>query len=64
MSTLIWAQELQLATKKAESVGQKLTEEKDSDAQETRGKMMEIVSKLQKITRDVWNGDDNPFEVV
>jgi cohesin loading factor subunit SCC2 len=63
MSTLVWAQELHLAIKKSGSIVDKLAEEKDTEAQDTRVKLQEIAQLLKNTLRNAWTGDDNLFEV-
>lgn len=63
MSTLTWAQELQSAVKKANSVVDKLAQEKDAEAQQTRSQLQVIVQTLRSTLNNVWMGDDNLFEV-
>ncbi len=63
MTTLIWAQELHLAIKKAGSLIEKLAEEKDAEAVETKVKLQQIEQTLKVTLQNVWTGDDNLFEI-
>jgi cohesin loading factor subunit SCC2 len=64
MSTLVWAQELHAAIKKSASVVEKLAQENDEEAVETREKLQMIQTSLRKILSAVWSAEDNNvFEV-
>jgi len=63
MSVLIWAQELHTAIKKSSSVAEKLAQERDEEAMETRTKLVAIEEKLRNILKSLWASDDNVFEM-
>jgi len=64
MATLVWAQEIHSAIKKSGSVVEKLAQEKDEEAVETREKLQAIQTSLRKILGAVWSAEDNSiFEV-
>ncbi|WWC90225.1 uncharacterized protein L201_005158 [Kwoniella dendrophila CBS 6074] len=63
MASIVWAQELQAAVKKSISVVEKLSAEKDEEAQETSQKLSVITTTLKNTLRNVWMGDDGLFEV-
>lgn len=63
MSVLVWAQELHTAIKKSGSVIEKLAQEKDEEAVETKTKLSTIQENLQIVLKSLWIGEDNVFEV-
>lgn len=63
MSGLIWAQELHTAIKKSSSVVEKLAQERDEEAVETRTKLVAIEEKLRNVLKSLWASDDNVFEM-
>ncbi|OCF60187.1 hypothetical protein L486_02867 [Kwoniella mangroviensis CBS 10435] len=63
MACIVWAQELQNAIKKSTSVVEKLTSEKDEEAQETSQRLQNIITTLKNTLRNIWMGDEGLFEV-
>ncbi|WVQ82810.1 hypothetical protein IAT38_004942 [Cryptococcus sp. DSM 104549] len=63
MSSIVWAQELQVAIKKATAVLEKLAAEKDAEAQETSQKLQSLTTTMKNTLRGVWMGDDGLFEI-
>jgi hypothetical protein len=63
MSTLIWAQEILVAIKKASSVVSKLAQEANHEAQSDRERLQSIVQSLKMVYGKVWEGDDDVFEL-
>lgn len=62
MSSILWAQELQSAIRKVTSVQEKLSVEKDQEAQDTRGRLVIIDSQLREALGKIWTGNDDVFE--
>jgi len=62
MTATICTQELQTALTKATSVIEKLTVEKDEEAQQIRERLQTVCQKLKPAMRSVWLSDESPFE--
>lgn len=64
MAALVWAQELHAAIKKSASVVDKLAQEKDEEAMETRDRLQAVQVSLRRILGAVWSAeDDSVFEI-
>lgn len=63
MASVAWAQELQAAIAKIESVAEKLAAEKGQESEEARQKLVSISQLLSTTLRDIWTGDGSLFEI-
>ena len=63
MTRVLWAQELQLALRKAQSVVEKLAAENDEAALDTRERLKSIVNDMRQVSQTVWNPDEGLFEI-
>lgn len=62
MTCVVWAQELHAASRKAGSVIDKLSAEKDEDAMAERERLQVIAQTFKGASRDVWQANDQLFE--
>jgi cohesin loading factor subunit SCC2 len=61
MVSVIWAQELQAAIKKSQSVVDKLVIEKDTEAVETRDRLQRIGHQMRSALSNSWMNEDDGF---
>lgn len=61
LSTILWAQELNAAIEKGESVVEKMSKEKTEEAMEAREKLNDLLGQLKEARSKVWEDEENVF---